>query len=83
LRSWIVFGSEFVHFFEIPQECGSWHLLSGINPVLHMIFSFMQMYFLFMHARYSWHQLKPGNKIPFCSGALKAPKQKNGEQLGR
>jgi hypothetical protein len=41
-----------VHFFEIPQECGSWHLLSGINPVLHMIFSFMQMYFLFMHARY-------------------------------
>jgi hypothetical protein len=54
-----------VHFFEIPQECGSWHLLSGINPVLHMIFSFMQMYFLFMHARYRWHQLKPGDKVPF------------------
>ena len=25
----------------------------GINPVLHMLFTFMQMYFLFMHARYT------------------------------
>lgn len=42
---------EFVHFFEVPRECGSWHILSGINPVLHMTFTFMQMYYLFMHAR--------------------------------
>ena len=44
-------GLEFVHFFEIPFSCSSWHVLSGINPVLHMIFTFMQMYYLFMHAR--------------------------------
>ena len=31
--------------------CSSWHILSGINPVLHMIFTFMQMYYLFMHSR--------------------------------
>ena len=37
--------------FQVPMGCSSWHILSGINPVLHMIFTFMQMYYLFMHSR--------------------------------
>ena len=36
---------------QVPILCSSWHILSGINPVLHMVFTFMQMYFLFMHSR--------------------------------
>ena len=51
LGTLIYTGLEFVHFFEIPYVCSSWHILSGINPVLHMIFTFMQMYYLFMHSR--------------------------------
>ena len=51
LGTLIYTGLEFVHFFEIPFSCSSWHILSGTNPVLHMIFTFMQMYYLFMHAR--------------------------------
>ena len=63
LGTLIYTGLEFVHFFEVisttsfpqlfqvPMGCSSWHILSGINPVLHMIFTFMQMYYLFMHSR--------------------------------
>ena len=51
LGTLIYTGLEFVHFFEIPYGCNAWHILSGINPVLHMIFTFMQMYYLFMHSR--------------------------------
>ncbi|MFN9910040.1 MAG: hypothetical protein ACK56F_28645 [bacterium] len=65
-----------MHIFEIPQECGSWHLLSGINPVLHMIFSFMQMYFLFMHARYRWYQLHLGTRFLFVLALSKRQNRK-------
>ena len=51
LGTLIYTGLELVHFFEIPFGCNSWHILSGVNPVLHMIFTFMQMYYLFMHSR--------------------------------
>ena len=44
-------GLEFIHFFEVPNNCISWHILSGVNPLLQMIFTFMQMYFLFVHSR--------------------------------
>jgi len=51
LGTLIYTGLEFVHFFEIKQSCEHWNILFGINPVLHMLFTFMQMYYLFMHAR--------------------------------
>jgi len=51
LGTLIYTGLEFVHFFEVPMACSSWHVLSGINPVLQLIFTFMQMYYLFMHSR--------------------------------
>ena len=51
LGTLIYTGLEFVHFFEIPFGCSSWHILSGTNPGLHMVFTFMQMYYLFMHSR--------------------------------
>ena len=51
LGTLIYTGLEFVHFFEIPFGCSSWHILSGTNPALHMVFTFMQMYYLFMHSR--------------------------------
>lgn len=51
LGTLIYTGLELVHFFEINPECENYYILKGINPVLHMLFTFMQMYFLFMHAR--------------------------------
>ena len=51
-------GLEFVHFFEIPSGCISWHLLSGINPLLQMSFSFIQMYYIFMHHRLNINKKK-------------------------
>jgi len=51
LGTLIYTGLEFVHFFEINPKCENWNILFGINPVLHMLFTFMQMYYIFMHAR--------------------------------
>jgi len=51
LGTLIYTGLEFVHFFEIKPSCPNYHILLGVNPVLHMLFTFMQMYYLFMHAR--------------------------------
>lgn len=51
LGTLIYTGLEFVHFFEIDPMCTDYHILHGVNPVLHMIFTFMQMYYLFMHTR--------------------------------
>ena len=51
LGTLIYTGLEFLLFFEIPQTCISWKILFGINPVLYMVFVFMQMYYIFMHSR--------------------------------
>jgi len=51
LGTLIYTGLEFVHFFETNPSCPNYHILLGVNPVLHMLFTFMQMYYLFMHAR--------------------------------
>ena len=44
--------------FEIPQTCLGWAILFGANPVLYMIFVFMQMYYIFMHSRINIHKNK-------------------------
>ena len=51
LGTLIYTGLEFLTFFEIPQTCFSWAILFGANPILYMIFVFMQMYYIFMHSR--------------------------------
>jgi len=44
-------GLEFGAFFEVPPMSPCYQILQGVNPVLQMIFTFMQMYFIFMNSR--------------------------------
>ncbi|XP_017482363.1 PREDICTED: uncharacterized protein LOC108371328 isoform X1 [Rhagoletis zephyria] len=53
LGAMIYIGLEFGSFFEIPFDSPCHHILIGVNPLLQMIFTFMQMYFIFMNARVS------------------------------
>lgn len=46
-------GLEFGLFFEVPFTSPCYMILRGVNPVLQMIFTFMQMYFIFMNSRVS------------------------------
>lgn len=46
-------GLEFGAFFEIPFTSQCYMILRGVNPVLQMVFTFMQMYFIFMNSRVS------------------------------
>lgn len=47
----IYVGLEFGTFFEIPFTSPCHQILRGVNPLLQMIFTFMQMYFIFMNSR--------------------------------
>ncbi|XP_015593247.1 uncharacterized protein LOC107266843 isoform X2 [Cephus cinctus] len=51
-------GLEFGAFFEVPPTSPCYQILRGINPVLQMIFTFMQMYFIFMNSRLNIHRFK-------------------------
>ncbi|XP_076677082.1 proton channel otopetrin-like a isoform X3 [Andrena cerasifolii] len=51
-------GLEFGTFFEVPPTSPCYQILQGINPVLQMIFTFMQMYFIFMNSRLNIHRFK-------------------------
>ena len=62
LGTLIYTGLEFLLFFEIPQTCISWKILFGINPVLYMVFVFMQMYYIFMHSRININKNKVRKK---------------------
>lgn len=53
LGTMIYNGLEFGTFFELPLESPCYLILKGINPVLQMVFTFMQMYFIFMNSRVS------------------------------
>ncbi len=44
-------GMELGSFFEIPWRSHCYQVLRGINPILQAIFTFSQMYFVFMNAR--------------------------------
>ncbi|XP_017112839.1 proton channel OtopLc isoform X5 [Drosophila elegans] len=58
LGAMIYIGLEFGSFFEIPFDSPCHHILIGVNPLLQMIFTFMQMYFIFMNARLNIHRFK-------------------------
>lgn len=51
LGTMIYNGLEFGAFFEVPFTSPCYMILRGVNPVLQMIFTFMQMYFIFMNSR--------------------------------
>ena len=51
LGTMIYNGLELGTFFEIPWNSPCYQVLRGINPILQMIFTFSQMYFVFMNAR--------------------------------
>lgn len=53
LGTMIYVGLEIGAFFEIPFTSPCHQILRGVNPLLQMIFTFMQMYFIFMNARVS------------------------------
>ena len=44
-------GLEFGAFLEVPPDSPCFAMLRGLNPVLHAIFVFLQMYFIFVSAR--------------------------------
>lgn len=46
-------GLEFGAFLEVPSDSPCFAMLRGLNPVLHAIFTFLQMYFIFVSARVS------------------------------
>ncbi|CAG9863219.1 unnamed protein product [Phyllotreta striolata] len=58
LGTMIYIGLEFGLFFEIPFNSPCYMILKGVNPVLQMIFTFMQMYFIFMNSRLNIHRFK-------------------------
>ena len=44
-------GLEFGVFLEIPLDSPCHMILRGVNPIAQLVFTFMQMYFIFMNAR--------------------------------
>ncbi|GBP91476.1 Proton channel OtopLc [Eumeta japonica] len=58
LGTMIYNGLEFGTFFELPVESPCYLILKGVNPVLQMVFTFMQMYFIFMNSRLNIHRFK-------------------------
>ncbi|KAK5643132.1 hypothetical protein RI129_006977 [Pyrocoelia pectoralis] len=58
LGTMIYNGLEFGTFFEIPFTPPCYMILRGLNPILQMIFTFMQMYFIFMNSRLNIHRFK-------------------------
>lgn len=51
-------GLEFGAFVESPADSPNSHLLLGVNPILHAILTFLQMYFIFISARLNIHKFK-------------------------
>lgn len=54
LGAMIYIGLELGSFFEIPMGSACYNILRGVNPLLQLIFTFMQMYFIFINARVSY-----------------------------
>ena len=62
LGTMIYNGLELGTFFEIPWNSPCYQVLRGINPILQMVFTFSQMYFVFMNARVRFHHPKDSTK---------------------
>ena len=51
----VYIGLEFGSWFEVPWDSPCYQAVRGVNPVLQLIFTFSQMYFVFMNSRVSFH----------------------------
>ncbi|XP_067134851.1 proton channel OtopLc-like [Centruroides vittatus] len=51
-------GLEFGSFFEIPSSSACYSVIVGVNPILQMVFTFVQMYFIFVNSRLNIHKCK-------------------------
>ncbi|XP_037087635.1 proton channel OtopLc-like [Pollicipes pollicipes] len=51
-------GLELGSFFEIPRSSDCWQMMLAVNPCLQALFTFMQMYFIFMKSRLNIHKFK-------------------------
>ena len=49
----VYIGLEFGSWFEVPWDSPCYQAVRGVNPVLQVIFTFSQMYFVFMNSRVS------------------------------
>ncbi|CAG0882651.1 unnamed protein product [Darwinula stevensoni] len=58
LGTMIYCGLEFGGFWEIPWNSPCHELINGLNPCFQMVFTFMQMYFIFMNAKLNIHKFK-------------------------
>eukprot|EP00090_Calanus_glacialis_P046669 TRINITY_DN9275_c0_g1_i2.p1 TRINITY_DN9275_c0_g1~~TRINITY_DN9275_c0_g1_i2.p1 ORF type:complete len:884 (-),score=100.29 TRINITY_DN9275_c0_g1_i2:461-2989(-) len=58
LGTMVYIGLEFGSWFEIPWDSPCYQAVRGVNPVLQLIFTFSQMYFVFMNSRLNIHQFK-------------------------
>ncbi|XP_076056135.1 uncharacterized protein LOC143034090 isoform X4 [Oratosquilla oratoria] len=67
LGTMIYNGLEFGVFFEIPMSSPCYQILRGVNPLLQLVFTFMQMYFIFMNARI---QLEPPSVYTYGTEAI-------------
>lgn len=63
LGTMIYNGLEFGAFFEVPFTSPCYMILRGVNPVLQMVFTFMQMYFIFMNSRVSTYISNPSSTL--------------------
>lgn len=71
LGTMIYNGLEFGTFFELPLESPCYLILKGVNPVLQMVFTFMQMYFIFMNSRVSIQDYLNNINFQFIHDTLK------------
>lgn len=67
LGTMIYNGLEFGAFFEVPFTSPCYMILRGVNPVLQMVFTFMQMYFIFMNSRVSFGRYYQVEAVRFAS----------------
>ncbi|XP_076362773.1 proton channel OtopLc-like isoform X2 [Tachypleus tridentatus] len=58
LGTMIYSGLEFGKFFELPVSSPCYSVLLGVNPIFQMIFTFFQMYFIFLNARLNIQKFK-------------------------
>ncbi|XP_022252147.1 otopetrin-1-like, partial [Limulus polyphemus] len=58
LGTMIYNGLEFGKFFEVPVSSPCYSVLLGVNPVFQMIFTFFQMYFIFVNCRLNIQKFK-------------------------
>lgn len=58
IGSMIYSGLEFGQFFELTTESKCYNLLFGLTPITRMVFTFAQMYFIFLNSTMIVHKYK-------------------------